>query len=386
MTAQPVELEAVLHVSWAKLNQHLALQQADGVYAATLFQHGSWLQAWYDTLGAQPGVEPAPLEIRNAQTGQAIFGVPLVYRQVGNQSIVEFADGNLTDYNAPLVVGGCDSASAAVSPNALHDLLLETFSGVDQLRLVKMPRVLAGTPNPFVQLPGATDSGLGSNVVRIEGSWSGYRKRLAKKVRKELERSFRVFQRDGRNARFRVIRDPEEALSVLERMELMQADRMRELDLPFVLNEPEFAAFYRRLLELDLHNGHLVLSVLQSDPDELVSALLGIRDRNRYAMIRLAHAGSRWSHCSPGKLIIDRTMACLHKQGIREFDFTTGEYSYKKAFLPESDSLVDVTFGVSITGRLSLLRQQVPEYAKDLLRRFPVLYSVIKDLSRHNEE
>jgi len=386
MPLQPIKLEAVLHDSWAQLRERFVLQETPALIAATPFQHGSWLQAWYDTLGAQPAVEPLPLEIRNAQTGRAIFGVPLVRRQVANRMIVEFADCGLTDYNAPLVATRDKAAFSSVSPIALHSLLTATFADVDQLRFVKMPRLLRGQPNPFALLPGATDSALGSNQVIIDGSWSSYRKRLTKKVRKELERSFRVFERDGCNARFRLVQDTDEALTILERMELLQADRMHQLKLPFVLNEPEFAAFYRRLFELDLPSGRLTLSVLQSDPDELVAALLGIKDDHRYAMVRLAHAGSRWSQCSPGKLIIDRTMASLHDLGVTEFDFTTGDYHYKKGFLPKRDALVDVICGVSMSGHLARLRQQGPAQVKAMLRRFPRLYSTLRGLARVDED
>ena len=381
MATAPIKLEAVLHVSWAKLCQHFESFEQTAVVAATPFQHGGWLRAWYDTLGAQAGVEPLPLEIRNAQTGVPIYGVPLVRRRVGNQRIVEFADGDLTDYNAPLLVCRTNEPAPNVSPLALLSVLSDFLAGDDQLRFVKLPELLAGAPNPFALLRGHTPSVLGSNVVTVEGSWASYRARLSKKVRKELERSFRVFERDGCNAKFRLVTDAGEALVVLERIEQLQAERMRELSLPFILNEPQFAAFYRRLLELDLGNGQLMLSVLESEPDELVGALLGIKDGNRYAMVRLAHAGSSWSHCSPGKLMIDRTMAHLHGEGVTQFDFTTGDYDYKKCFLTESEGLVDVRVGLSISGSAALLVEHGPEKAKNMLRRFPKMYTAFKNLS-----
>jgi len=132
-------------------------------------------------------------------------------------------------------------------------------------------------------------------------------------VRKELERSFRVFQRDGQQAEFRVVTDADEALQILEQIERLQAERMQELGLPFILNDPAYAAFFRRLIELELAEGRLLLTVLTSEPAELVGALLGLLDGENYAMIRLAHAGKKWSHCSPGKLVIDRTMELVNR-------------------------------------------------------------------------
>lgn len=51
-------------------------------------------------------------------------------------------------------------------------------------------------------------------------------------------------------------------------------------------------------------------------------------------MIRISNGGARWSKCSPGRLIIERTMAALHQDGVREFDFSIGNYAYKRRFDP----------------------------------------------------
>lgn len=380
-SSKPLKLAAVRHSSWSQLAQRFASstvgQSAEGA-AATPFQAGNWLRAWYDTIGAQPGITPMPLEICDASSGAPLFGVPLIKRQVGTLQIVEFADLQLTDYNAPLIGYAKDGTPPAVSPRALLTLLRSELGGCDQLRFTKLPAQLVGAPNPFAALPGNRPSEFGTNVVSIGEDWAEYHRTLAKKVRKELERSFRVFQRDGSNAEFRVVRDPAEAIAVLERMELLQAQRMQELGLPYLLNEPQYAAFYRRLIELDFGNGQLLLSVLKSDPDELVGALLGLVDGNKYAMVRLAHAGKAWAQCSPGKLMIDQTMAHLHARGVRKFDFTTGDYGYKRSFLVEREPLVDVTRGLSLRGNVTLAGSAVAQTLKGQLRRSPKLYAAFK--------
>ena len=386
--ASKVRLEGVIHPSWAKLVTRFTSAAKNSMPAATPFQRGSWLQAWYDTLGAQEGIEALPLEIRDATTGKPVFGVPLIKRVEDGQQLVEFADAGLTDYNAPLIGDGwacgaqndSETEGVIVTPSALQALLQKHLPGCDQLDFRKMPATLAGAANPFAYMSGNKASEVGTNVVTVDGSWSDYRARLAKKVRKELERSFRVFERDGSNAQFKIVSDASEAVAVLERMEVLQAERMRALKLPFVLNEPQYAAFYRRLIELDLSDGCLMLTVLKSEPDEVVGALLGLVDGNRYAMVRLAHAGKTWSHCSPGKLMIDQTMQHLHAAGVTSFDFTTGDYRYKKGFLTESEVLIDVALGLSFDGRLALAQASALTGAKDQMRRFPKTYKWVKRL------
>ena len=378
VTVGPYRL--IRHPSWSDLAAQFAPSAASHLAGATPFQSGSWLQAWYDTLGQRAGVTPLPLEIQHAVSGEAIFALPLVVEPEAGLQVVKFADATLTDYNAPLLGRGFLPSADAIAPDDLLRVLRAGLAEFDVLRFNKMPKRLAEQVNPLALLPGHCDSMFGSNVVYIEEDWSLYRKRLAKKIRKELERSFRVFQRDGSNARFRVITDKAEASSILHRMEEQQIVRMEDLGLPYVLNEPAYRRFFRRLVELDLENGQLLLSVLESEPDELVAALLGLVQGKRYAMVRLTHAGRAWSHCSPGKIMIDQTMEYLHKNGVTQFDFTTGDYSYKRAFLPVTDQLSEVALGLSLRGRVHVGTQRMVTQAKDRVREYPRLYGALKAL------
>ena len=66
--------------------------------------------------------------------------------------------------------------------------------------------------------------------------------------------------------------------------------------------------------------------------------------------MRVSNAGEKWSHCSPGRLIIDRTIAALHKEGVREFDFSVGDYDYKRRFGATQFALVDIGAALSWRG------------------------------------
>jgi CelD/BcsL family acetyltransferase involved in cellulose biosynthesis len=81
--------------------------------------------------------------------------------------------------------------------------------------------------------------------------------------------------------------------------------------------------------------------------EEVVATLLGIRSGSRYVMVRISNAGAKWSNRSPGRLIIERSMAALHKDGIREFDFSIVNYAYKRRFGVAPLPLVDVTASLS---------------------------------------
>jgi CelD/BcsL family acetyltransferase involved in cellulose biosynthesis len=148
---------------------------------------------------------------------------------------------------------------------------------------------------------------------------------------------------------------------------------MRHLGLNFILNDETSAAFYRNLVGEGLHSGYVVLSALTVG-EEVVATLLGIRSGSRYVMVRNSNAGEKWSNCSPGRLIIERTMAALHRDGVRSFDFSIGNYAYKRRFGVAPLPLADITAALSWRGMPYLLRER----AARELRRYPRLAARVK--------
>ena len=112
---------------------------------------------------------------------------------------------------------------------------------------------------------------------------------------------------------------------------------MQNLGLNFILNDETCAAFYRNLVRDGVGQGYAVVSALTAG-DEVVATLLGIRNGSRYVMIRISNAGDKWSNCSPGRLIIERTMAALHQDGVREFDFSDRQLRLQAPLRRERDA------------------------------------------------
>jgi len=70
---------------------------------ATPFQHPQWLDAWYGAFAGPDDVEPLIAIICDAATGEQVALLPLIRRLQKGIRIVEFADLELTDYNAPML-------------------------------------------------------------------------------------------------------------------------------------------------------------------------------------------------------------------------------------------------------------------------------------------
>lgn len=368
LTAREISRAEGYRVEFAR-DWKQAIARWNDIGSSTPFQDHRWCEAWYAAFADFPEVEPLIAVVLDAATSEQVALLPLVRRLQNGVRIIEFADLNLTDYNAPLLTAAAPrhATRARVLWRDLLAALKRLPGGADLIRLRKMPVDLADQPNPLALLDAARPCPLNGNVVTTGDDFDAYRYSLERTVRKNLERSWRVFTRDP-SAGFRIVTDRNEALRVLSTMGIQQGARMRHLGLNFVLDDETSVAFYRHLVGEGLDSGYAVLSALTVG-EEVVATLLGIRSGSRYVMLRSSHAGEKWSHCSPGRLIIKRTMAALHQEGVRSFDFSIGNYAYKRRFGVVPLPLVDITAALSFRGIPHVLR----DHAVCRLRRYPRL-------------
>jgi CelD/BcsL family acetyltransferase involved in cellulose biosynthesis len=329
----------------------------------TNFQHSQWLDAWY---GAFDAAAPIVAVVSDAATSREIALVPLIRRVQNGVRIVEFADLGLSDYNAPILGSEApsDATEARVLCRALLAALRKLPGGVDLVRMQKMPADVGGKPNPLVSLGRVGSCSLNGNLVATGDDFEAYQASIK---RMQLPRCWRVFSRHS-GARFRIATGVDEALMLLDTMDTQQHERMKQLGLEFVLNDDRHARFYRDIVTRGVVEGYAVVSALICD-DGVVATTLGIRLGTTYSLLRTSNAGRPWSPCSPGLLVIERTMAALHRDGVRKFDLSIGNYAYKRRFGAVQFPLTDVTVALGWRGIPYVWRDR----AAQRLRRHPWL-------------
>jgi CelD/BcsL family acetyltransferase involved in cellulose biosynthesis len=333
-------------------------------HAATAFQNEGWLRAWYATIGRTVGV-PLLVTATDRGSGELAVMLPLVTRADGRLRIVEFADHGVSDSNAPIL--GTAAPSGATDAQALWEATRAALTDADLVRFTKMPGEVEDRVNPLALLGAAQRSPLSGNLVAIEGRFDDYLAGLKGMLRKQLRKSWRLFaQHDG--AAFRRIDDPDEALAVLATLERQQGARLRAQGQPYRLDEPAFSAFYRAITAEGVADGSVILTTLMQR-DEVVAALLGLARGDAYVMVRISTGAERWSHCSPGRLVIVKTMQSLHAEGYRVFDFSVGEYPYKRRLGARGEPLFELTAALTPRG-LPLLAY---DRAKQVARRYPAI-------------
>ncbi|MGO1000168.1 GNAT family N-acetyltransferase [Lysobacter sp. CA196] len=319
----------------------------DGGASITVFQTERWLSAWYATLGAQAGRTPLLASIARRSDGRVLMALPLVAEQRDGLRRIGLADLGVSDYAAPLLMPGCPDDAPQV--RAMFAALRKALPRADLLAIEKMPETIGARANPLLHLPGVRASALFGNPATVGDDFDAWRFSREKTHRKELERSWRVFTRHP-DARFEQVSDAGQARRVMDALEQQQRSAISGKGWAYILDEPGYRDFYRKLVDEGLASGEVVLTALIAG-DEVVAALLGLRRGGEYAMIRIGSAAGEWRSCSPGRLIIERTMAALHVQGVRRFDFTIGDYAYKKGFMPDQLDLFDLAVPLSWKGR-----------------------------------
>lgn len=360
ITAEALPSWDAARTRWAQLTEH---------GEALPFQRVGWLDAWYRHC-AGPGVEPLVIFVRATSGGRDLLGLPLVRERETWKRVVTFADRGLTDYNAPAIGAGFEDGDAPRLWSAIRQVL----PPADLLRFEKMPVVIDQRPNPLAALPGAGPSTLIGNILHVPGTWDEWHWGLERTFRKELERAGRVFEKNP-GAAFRRYEAGVEADRIYGELKRLQAARIAELGMPYILDRDPASRFYDALVREGLRNGTAILTALTIG-DEVVAALLGITDGTHYAMTRLATPGPQWKNFSPGRMVIERTMKMLHADGFRAFDFTIGDYSYKRRIGVTPVPMVETTLALSPRGWPEVAAVR----ARALIKRHPALADLVRQL------
>jgi len=352
-----------------------ALGDAGSLAAASPFQHRLWLATWFETAGRLPDVVPLVVTVRDVERGVAML-LPLIELRENGRVLIEFADLGVTDYNAPLL--GPAAPRDEAGARKLWAALKRGLPKADAIRFTKMPGEIAGRPNPLALLSASRRSGLQGHLVKMT-TYDEFKRKRGRAYRKELNRCWRVFERLG-GTEFRRVTDVDAALKVLHRMEEQQERRIRGLGLPYILDTPDIANFYRELVVGGLASGYTVMTVLLAG-EEVVAVLLGVRHGKVFSILRTSNAGGAWKACSPGRLVIARSIELLSAESCDCFDFTIGDYEFKRRLGGERLKLFELTEATSWRG----LPLAAIASLKGKLRRHPRLVRWVRRRFRRRE-
>ncbi len=313
------DLEAV-RMRW------LALQERA---LATPFQTWEWCARLFATVGASRGARPLVVIIKDGSSGEDVALLPLALERRGMLKIVSFADFGLGDYALPIFVR--DGAFRKETAETVRCQMLEKLPRVDLIHFDKMLGEFGEMENPLVGLPGLATAELDCWQARLPERWEDYEKGLSKQSRRALRRRATKLEQLGKPSH-EILRGGEKAGRMLNLLREIRKSRFEKLGREDAMDDPAVYAFYRGLVESG-DGGMPLISVLRLD-GEIVAIVFGMLRQQRFYMLAMtfAHGRPELEKCSPALVLVHRTMATLHGEGLRTYDFTIGSQPYKRTF------------------------------------------------------
>lgn len=305
-----------------------ALESVQRGLVSTGFQSLNWLTVLYEDLAPAKRAEPRIVVVTERNSGEVVMVLPLVIKKKKAMRVALFADLGVSDYGGPIL--GPVPLTKRRSIRRVWRAVRKALNDVDLIRLERMPAEIGGRPNPLVTRLGVAPARHAGNVLTIETTVEDFLRSRGKKYRKEVERCTRLWEKEG-SPRFARAMTSDEVARGYRELQEQQAARHEALGSKYVLDEPAFRSFYERLVmdgtECDL--GYLFTLEAKG---EVVAALFGILHDGTFTLLRIANGGERWSHLSPGRLVIIEAMKYFVAQGVRRFDFGIGDYPFKRGF------------------------------------------------------
>ena len=330
---------------------------------STPFQTKAWLAPWYRIVAPHLGARPLFVSVRD-KTGAPLMLLTLCTRRQGMLRVIEFADGGLSDYNAPLLAQ--NFTPSAPETRDLWRQIVQALPPADVVRLEKMPAAFAGGANPLQVIAETRPMSIDFWRVVLPKTRKEYEARLTSTFLKELRRKNRRVDGHGKSAMVNAS-EPNKALAIFDALAKMRTDRFQELGRDNVLAVPALRAFYEAVITENWSEGFTSLSALEVE-GEIVATLFALRHADTYYLLLSAFRNGEWKSASPGNVMLDRMTTYLIETGVGVFDYTIGNESYKRDFGAQPQALLAADCPVSVLGWPVAMRRVLSHHVGNGLR------------------
>lgn len=321
-----------------------ALEAVQGGLVSTGFQTLDWLTVFYEEMAPSQRAMPRLVVVTDRISGEVALVLPLLIQKKRRQTVARFANLGVGGYGGPIL--GPARPERRRSIRRVWRSALRAMSDVDLIRLDRMPAEIGGVPNPLLTRWGVAPARCSGNLVTVPESVDTYLNERGKKYRKDVERCYRLWEKEGAPHFYRA-ETPEEAAHVHAVLEEQLAPRHGTARGKRVLDEPAYRALSERLAIDGSDAGLASLFALEAN-GEIVATLFGIVHDDTFTMLHLG-TGKAWSHLSPGRLAMIEAMKYFVARDVRRFDLGFGDHPFKHGFGVEQVPLYDLIVARDLT-------------------------------------
>ena len=315
-----------------------ALEAVQGGLVSTGFQTLNWLTLLFEELAAPQHALPRLVVVTDRSSGEVAMILPLLITRRRHLKVARFADLGVAEYGGPIL-----GRAALKKPRSIRRVwraIRRALKDVDLIRLERMPAEIGGRINPLIGRSGLTPSRYAGRLIAVPETVEAYIESLEKDQRKEIERRYRAWEKEG-GTKFYRAEKPDAIARVFSVLEDQELERHEALRLRYKYDAPAYRAFYERLA-IDGSEAGLAKVFALEAKGEIVATLIGIAHGATFTVLRRSDLGKVCMHFSPGCLIMFEAMKYLRARGIRRFDLGAGEDPFKASFAGEDVQLHDL--------------------------------------------
>lgn len=296
----------------------------------TVFQTFDWLQEWYRHIGAKRSI--MPVIILGSNRGRLCFLLPLAIERRGLIRRLIWLGADLSDYNAPILI---PNFSRFVAPGQFPDLWNRVITAIEARRhprldfdivdFDRVPETVGPQPNPFCELP-VRVAGFSAHCATLPDNWETfYQAKASNSVRQTDRRKHKNLGKVG-PIKFVEVDDPavEPTMTALIRQKQASYMRMGVADL---FARQGYEEFFRSIAANPAMRDRVHLTRLDVG-DDMAATGLCLQFKDRYYLI-LPSYDEKYAKFSPGRHHLQELMRYAIERGLRFFDFTIGDESYK---------------------------------------------------------
>src|SRR5213078_900685 len=295
------------------------------------FQTFDWLSAWHRHIGALNHVMPA---IVIARRGDAILMLlPLAVQRGAFARRLTFLGQELCDYNAPLLAP--DFASA-IAPDGFAPLWREIRTMLqakpalrhDTIALEKMPETIGAQPNPLLCLDVRLNPS-GAYETVLGADWEQFYS--AKRSSATRRRDRTKVKRLGELGEVKLV-NPDasaELALTLDALIRQKGKSFARMGVANIFDRPGYVAFFQELATTPRMRSLVHLSRLEVG-QTWAAVNLGLTFRDCYYHILASYDDGEVSRFGPGAAHLRELLRYAIARGMKRFDFTIGDESYKR--------------------------------------------------------
>ena len=316
----------------------------------TPFQTFDWLSAWQRHVGSLNDITPAIVIARRGE--EILLLLPLAVQANGATRRLTFLGDDLCDYNAPLLAPNFTTLAPASVASLWRDIrkLVQATPGLrhDTILLEKMPEKIGGQPNPMLALnvqlnpSSAYETGLG---VDWEEFYS------AKRSSATRRRDRTKLKRLGQLGPIKFV-NPDTSAELALSLDVLIQQKSRafgRMGVPNLFARPGYVPFYQELATTPRFRSLVHLSRLDVGPT-WAALNLGLTFRDCYFHILASYDEGEVARFGPGAAHLRELLRYAIGRGLKRFDFTIGDESYKRDWCEGEQQLFDYSAAASLRG------------------------------------